>query len=92
LAPYSPEDTPLERFWRWRKAKVSGATALDTLDAGRSKVRQLLWHSHEAWLTSTIHCDCTDYQGLLERFLTSYLSVMMPLQPFPAKAYIVENK
>src|SRR5262245_55049578 len=26
LAPSSPEDNPIERFWQWLKAKVEGAT------------------------------------------------------------------
>lgn len=65
LAPYSPEYNPMERFWRWLKAKGYGATAFDTLDAVLSKVRQLIWHSHEGWLTSTIHFNFTDYQGIL---------------------------
>jgi transposase len=65
LAPYSPEYNPLERFWRWLKAKVYGATAFDTIDAVLSKVRQLIWHYHEGWLTSTIHFDFKDYQSIL---------------------------
>jgi transposase len=65
LAPYSPEYNPLERFWQWLKAKVYGATAFDTIDAVLSKVRQLIWHYHEGWLTSTIHFDFKDYQSIL---------------------------
>jgi len=65
LAPYSPEYNPIERFWRWLKAKVYGATAFDTIDAVLSKVRQLIWHYHEGWLTSTIHFDFKDYQSIL---------------------------
>lgn len=63
LAPYSPEYNPIERFWRWRKATVYGATAFDTIDDVISKVRQLIWHYHEGWLTSTIHFDFKDYQS-----------------------------
>ena len=65
LAPYAPEYNPIERFWQWLKAKVYGATAFDTIDAVISKVRQLIWHYHEGWLTSTIHFDFTDYQSIL---------------------------
>ena len=65
LAPYSPEYTPIERFWRWLKAKVYGATAFDTIDDVISKVRQLLWHYHEGWLTSTIRFDFKEYQLIL---------------------------
>jgi len=35
------------------------------IDAVISKVRQLIWHYHEGWLTSTIHFDFTDYQSIL---------------------------
>jgi len=28
-------------------------------------VRQLIWHYHEGWLTSTIHFDFKDYQSIL---------------------------
>ena len=65
LAPYAPECNPLERFWQWRKAEVYGAMAFDPIDDVINKVRQLVWHYHEGWLTSTIHLHCTDYQGIL---------------------------
>jgi transposase len=65
LAPYSPEYHPIERFWQWLKAKVYGATAFDTIDAVINRVRQLIWHYPEGWLTSTIHFDCIDYQSIL---------------------------
>ena len=65
LAPYSPEYNPIERFWRWLKAKVYGATAFGTMDDVISKVRQLIWHSHEGWLRSTIHFDFKDYLSIL---------------------------
>ena len=65
LAPYSPEYNPIERFWQWLKAKVYGATAFDTLEDVLRKSRQLIWHDHEGWLTSTIHFDCTLYQEIL---------------------------
>jgi transposase len=65
LAPYSPEYNPIERFWRWLKAKVYAATAFNTIADVISKVRQLIWHYHEGWLTSTIHFDFKDYQQIL---------------------------
>jgi transposase len=65
LAPYSPEYNPIERFWRWLKAKVYAATAFHTIDAVISRIRQLIWHYHEGWLTSTIHFDFKDYQQIL---------------------------
>jgi transposase len=65
VEPYSPEYNPIECFWQWRKAKVYGATAFDTIDDVISKVRQLIGHYHEGWLTSTIHFDFTDYQSIL---------------------------
>ena len=65
LAPYAPEYNPIERFWQWLKAKVYGATAFATIDDVITRVRQLVWHYHEGWLTSTIHFDFTDYQSIL---------------------------
>lgn len=65
LAPYSPEYNPIERFWQWLKAKVYGATAFATIDDVITRVRQLVWHYHEGWLTSTIHFNFTDYQSIL---------------------------
>ena len=64
LAPYAPEYNPIERFWQWLKAKVYGTT-FDTIDDILNRVRQLVWHDHEGWLTSTLHCNFTDYQGIL---------------------------
>jgi transposase len=60
LAPYSPEYHPIERFWQWLKAQGYGATAFDTIDDIINRVRQLVWHYHEGWLTSTIHFNFTD--------------------------------
>ena len=65
LAPYAPEYNPIERFWQWLKAKVSGATAFATIDDVITRVRQIVWHYHEGWMTSTIHIDFTDYQNIL---------------------------
>ena len=65
LAPYSPEYNPIERFWQWLKAKVYGATAFATIDDVIHRVRQLVWHYHAGWLTSTIHFNFTDYQSIL---------------------------
>ena len=65
LEPYSPEYNPIERFWKWLKAKVYGATAFDTIEEVLRRVRQLLWHYHEGWLTSTIHVDFTLYREIL---------------------------
>jgi transposase len=65
LAPYSPEYNPIERFWQWLKAKVYAATAFHTIDDVICKVRQLIWHYHEGWLTSTIHFDFTLYREIL---------------------------
>jgi len=65
LEPYAPEYHPIERFWQWRKAKVYGATAFDTIEDVLRKVRQLIWHYNEGWLTSTIHFDFTLYQEIL---------------------------
>jgi transposase len=31
VEPYSPEYNPIERFWKWLKAKVYGATACGTI-------------------------------------------------------------
>jgi len=64
LAPYSPEYNPIERFWQWLKAKAYGATACDTIDDVINKVRQLIWHYHAGWLTSTIHFDFHEYQNI----------------------------
>ena len=65
LAPYSPEYNPIERFWQWLKAKVYGATAFATIDDVIHRVRQLVWHYHAGWLTSTIYFSFTDYQSIL---------------------------
>jgi transposase len=65
LEPYSPEYNPLERFWQWLKAKVYGATAFNTIADVLRKIRQLIWHYHEGWLTATIHFDFTLYQEIL---------------------------
>jgi len=65
LAPYFPEYNPIERFWQWLKAKAYGATAFATIDDVITRVRQLVWHYHAGWLTSTIHFNFTDYQGIL---------------------------
>jgi transposase len=65
LEPYSPEYNPIERFWQWLKAKVYGATAFDTIEDVLRKIRQLIWHDNEGWLTSTIHFDFTLYQEIL---------------------------
>ena len=65
LAPYAPAYNPLERFWPWLKAKVYGATAFNTIEDVLRKIRQLIWHYNEGWLTSTIHFDFTLYQEIL---------------------------
>jgi transposase len=65
LALYSPEYNLIERFWQWLKAKAYGATAFDTIDDVIHKVRQLMWHYHAGWLTSTIHFDFNEYQSIL---------------------------
>ena len=65
LEPYSPEYNPIERFWQWLKAKVYGATAFNTIEDVLRKIRQLIWHYNEGWLTSTIHFDFTLYQEIL---------------------------
>jgi transposase len=65
LEPYSPEYNPIERFWQWLKAKVYGATAFDTIEEVLRRVRQLIWHDNEGWLTSTIHFDFTLYRAIL---------------------------
>jgi hypothetical protein len=65
LAPSAPAYNPIARFWQWRKAKVYGATAFDTSDDVINRVRQLVWHDHEGWLTSTLHGNFADYQSIL---------------------------
>ena len=65
LALYSPEYNPIERFWKWLKAKVYEATAFTTIADVITRVRQIVWHYHEGWMTSTIHFDFTDYQSIL---------------------------
>ena len=65
LEPYSPAYHPIERFWQWLKAKVSGATAFDTIEDVLRKSRQRIWQYHEGWLTATIHFDFTLYREIL---------------------------
>ena len=65
LEPYSPEYNPIERFWQWLKAKVYGATACDTIEDVFRKIRPLIWHYNEGWLTATIHFDFTLYREIL---------------------------
>jgi transposase len=65
LEPYSPEYNPIERFWKWLKTKVYGATTFATIENVISKVRQMLWHYNEGWLTSTIHFEFAPYLEIL---------------------------
>ena len=65
LAPYSPQYNLIERFWQWLKAKVYGASAFDTIEAVIAKMRQLIWHYHEGWLTTSIHFDFAPYAQIL---------------------------
>jgi transposase len=65
LEPYSPEYNPIERFWQWLKAKVYGATAFEAIEEVLHRIRQLIWHYNEGWLTSTIHFDFTLYREIL---------------------------
>jgi transposase len=65
LAPYSPEYNPIERFWKWLKAKVYGATAFRTIAEVIGKIRQIVWHYNEGWLTSTIRFVFEPYQEIL---------------------------
>jgi transposase len=73
LEPSSPEYHPIERFWKWLKAKVSGATAFDTIEDVLSTIRHMIWHSHEGGLTSTMHFAFEPYQEILSAFVLSYL-------------------
>src|SRR5215470_13018728 len=61
LEPYAPEYNPIERFGQWLKAKVDGATAFKTIEDVLRKIRQLIWHDNEGWLTATIHV--TSHKG-----------------------------
>jgi transposase len=65
VEPYSPADNPIERFWKWLKATVYGATAFETMAEVLHKVRQIIWHYNERWLTSTIHFAFEPYQEIL---------------------------
>ena len=65
LEPYSPEYNPIERFWKWLKATVYGATAFETIAEVIHKVRQIIWHYNEHWLKSTIHFEFEPYQESL---------------------------
>jgi transposase len=65
LEPYSPEYNPIERFWKWRKATVYGATAFETMAEVIHKVRQIIWHYNERWLKSTIYFEFEPYQEIL---------------------------
>jgi transposase len=65
LEPYSPEYNPSERFWKWLKATVYGATAVETMAEVLHKGRQLIWHYNERWLTSTIHFAFAPSQEIL---------------------------
>jgi transposase len=75
LSPYSPADNPMERFWGWLKAKVDGAIAFDTIEAVIAKMRQLLWHYHEGWLTTSIHFDFAPDAQILCILLMRHLGV-----------------
>ena len=59
------EYNPIERFWQWLKAKIYGASAFDTIEAVIAKIRQLIWHYHEGWLTTSIHFDFAPYAQIL---------------------------
>lgn len=65
LTPYSPEYNPIERFWQWLKAKVYGANAFMTIEEVFSKIRKLIWHYNEGWLTTTIEFDFVSYTKIL---------------------------
>jgi transposase len=65
LEPYSPEYNPIERFWKWLKATVYGATTFVTIEEVITKIRQMIWHYNEGWLTSTIHFEFAPYQEIL---------------------------
>ena len=65
LAPYSPEYNPIERFWKCLKAKGYGATAFATIADVINKIRHMIWHYNEGWLTSTIHFAFEPYQNIL---------------------------
>jgi transposase len=65
LAPYAPEYNPIERFWKWLKATVYGATTCATIEDVISKIRQMIWHYNEGWLTSTIHFEFASYVEIL---------------------------
>jgi transposase len=65
LAPYAPEYNPLERFWKWLKATVYGATAFETIAQVIHKVRPIIWHYNERWLKSSIQFEFAPYQDIL---------------------------
>ena len=65
LEPYSPEYNPIERFWKWLKAKVYGASSFDTIEEVVRKIRQMIWHYNERWLISTIYFKFEPYQNIL---------------------------
>lgn len=65
LLPYSPEFNPIERFWLWLKKKVYGQSAFEKIEQLIQKIRRILWHYNEGWLTTTIQFRFELYQSIL---------------------------
>jgi transposase len=65
VEPYSPAYNLIERFWKWLKAQVYGASSFDTIEEVVRKIRQMIWHSNERWLISTIDFKFEPYQNIL---------------------------
>jgi transposase len=65
LAPYSPADNPIERFWHWLKRKVDGCKSFKTMDDVVLKIRKLIWHYNEGQLILTIQFNFSAYIQIL---------------------------
>lgn len=65
LPTYSPEYNPIERFWKWLRKVVYGATSFMNVEEVISQIRKLVWHYNERWLKTTIQFQFKAYKALL---------------------------
>lgn len=65
LPAYSPEYNPIERFWKWLKKVVYGASSYGVIDEVIKRIRQVIWHYNEGWLKHAIRFEFGIYGNLL---------------------------
>lgn len=65
LPSYSPEYNPIERFWKWLKKVIYGATSYPSVEAIIQTIRKLIWHYNEGRLVNAIQFNFGVYANLL---------------------------